>query len=469
MHMAKEREASGGSMQALARWMTSVDVGQLPEQVVRQAKLIVLDTLGCGIAGQHEDVSASIVTLMNDVGGNEQCTVVGQPRKTSVLNAVLANGCFIRVLDLNDYIGGVAGGGPEIGGHPSDNVPVALAMAEAQGRSGADALASIVLGYEVFGRLKGLMDPVGIWDEVTASGLVGAAIAGWLMKLDDNRLAHGLALGAARAATPAIVRGGHISAAKSIANALVAQSGAQGAMLAAHGVTGPLAILEAQRGLRDLFAKGDAAEVLSASLSEEPYILRSHIKMYPCLATGQSAVAAGLKIHAEMHGAVEGLDRIEVIMADYPIVRRQQQDPARIRPQSREAADHSFNFLTAVSLIDGAFGLKQYENERWFDPKVMALMERLVMKTDPEWAVRAPGSYPCAIRAWEKDGREHSADVPFPPGFARGGLSEQAVIEKFHAITADTISRTKRDRILAAVLELDRAASLTELMATLRP
>src|SRR6202000_1697648 len=138
---------------------------------------------------------------------------------------------------------------PESGGHPSDNVPVALAVGEWKKSSGAEILASIVLGYEIFGRLKTLMDPVGTWDEVTISGLVAPAMAARLMRLDETQFAHALALGAARAATPAIVRGGHISAAKSIANALVAQSGVQGVLLAAHGATGPLAVLDAARSL----------------------------------------------------------------------------------------------------------------------------------------------------------------------------------------------------------------------------
>jgi 2-methylcitrate dehydratase len=386
------------------------------------------------------------------------------------LNALLANGCFVRVLDLNDYVGGAADSGPHFGGHPSDNVPVALAVGEVQGSSGIEILQSIVLGYEIFGRLKSLMDPASSWDEVTVSGLVAPAIAGWLMRLDEETIAHGLALGAARAPTPAIVRSGHVSAAKSIANALVAQSGLQGLLLAAKGATGPLAVLDASRGLQALFPHTENVETLSAPLPDGLYIMRAHVKMYPCLATGQSAVAAALKLHESTKGAIDGLERIEIAMADYPIVRRQQQDPGRIRPMSREAADHSFTFLVAAPLLDGVFGMKQYENERWLQPDVTALMEKLVMTTDPGWAERAPGSYPCALRAYFADGRELVSEVPFPPGFSRNGLERRAVIEKFHAVTGDHLSHSRRERVVEAVLALDEGtASSAALMAALRP
>lgn len=467
--MSNQATSGGGSIRALARWIKATKTRALPPQALEQAKLIVLDTLGCGIAGRNEEVSRAVMALLDDLGAKEQCTIIGQARKSSPLHAVLANGCFVRVLDLNDYIGGASGGGPEIGGHPSDNVPVALAMGEAQRRSGADVLASIVLSYEIFRRLKRLMDPVGVWDEVTISGVVAPAIAGRLMNLDEQRLAHALALGAARAATPAIVRGGHISAAKSIANALVAQSGLQGALLAAHGMTGPLAVLDASRGLHSLFARGDATAALAAPMPENPYILRSNVKMYPCLATGQSAVAAALQLHATVGGAIDDLTRIEVVMADYPIVKRQQQDPDRIRPRSREAADHSFNFLVAVTLLDGAFGMQQYENERWLDPQVIALMERLVMTNDAAWSARAPGSYPCALRAWDTDGRDYLSEVPYPPGFAHGGLDAADVVRKFHALTAEFLPAGTRERIVGAALGLDKAATVAELMEAVRP
>ena len=468
MAMKHEKSKQPSSIAALARWINSIDAQSIPPRVLEQAKLIVLDSIGCAILGRGEETSHSLLAMTSGLGGAESCTIVGAARRTSPLNAILANGGLVRVLDLNDYIGGLGDGAPEIGGHPSDNVPVALAFGELCKASGKDVLAAIVIGYEIFGRLKRLMNPLGVWDEVSISGIVAPAIAGRLMKLDDDRLAHAIALGAIRAATPGIVRGGHLSAAKSIANALVAQSGAQAALMAAHGVTGPLAALDSPRGVHELFAQGDVLAALTAPIPDTPYIMRSSVKTYPCLATGQSAVTAGLKMHALIGGNVDRLAKIDVVMADYPMVKRQQADPARIKPQSREAADHSFNFLAAVSMIDGVFGLAQYENERWLDPKVVALMDRLNLTNDPDWGARAPGSYPCAIRAVDRDGREHRVDVPYPPGFAKDGLSQSDVVAKFVELSAASLPTQQRTAIVDASLVLQDAATLDGLMALLR-
>jgi 2-methylcitrate dehydratase len=333
---------------------------------------------------------------------------------------------------------------------------------------GRKILAAVVLGYELYARLQQAMDRAGPWDGVTASGLVAPAIAGWLIGLMEERLAHALALGAARAATPSIVRTGDISAAKSLANALVAQMGVQAALLAEQGVTGPLAILDDTRGLRDLFAGAEPSS-LAASFPPDGAIMRAHVKAYPCINTGQSAVAAALDLHAIMKGNTSSLSRIEVTMADYKVTKRHQEDPERLHPISRESADHSFTFVVAVSLIDGRFGPGQFESERWRDPAVTSLMSKIVLRRDATWNTRAPESYPCSIRAFDAEGHEHHVEVPYPPGFSRGGLDEKIVLDKFRAVTDSILDRADRARIENAVMDFDRhlsAETLNNAIAT---
>lgn len=448
---------------ALARWIAAFDAADLSTRIVDQAKLLLLDSIGCAFAGAGEPVAHGVMALCSELGGSGPCTVIGQRAKTDPAHAALANGVRLRVLDLNDYLIAETKHGPEIGGHPSDNIPVALAMGEARRRSGREILAAIVLAYELYDHFKGRMDRAAPWDGVGVSGFVAPAVAGRLMGLDADRLAHALALGGMRAALPAVVRRGGISAAKSIANALVAQAGVEAALLAEDGVTGPLAILGSEDGLRGVFP---AAAPLSPPPSAGGAIMRANVKAYPCLATGQCVVAAALRLRAQ-RGNADNIERVELIMADYPFIARQQKDPGRARPASREAADHSFPFLVAVALIDGAFGPDQFENERWQDPAVLALMARVTMRTDPSLNERAPRSYPCALRVEAGDGSETRVEVLYPPGTSQGGIAEATVVEKFHSITAATLDRDRRERIVEAVLAFPHAATTDALTATI--
>ncbi len=393
-----------------------------------------------------------------------QCTVIGSATRTSAPNAVLVNGSLIRILDLNDYVNTKSG---QIGGHPSDNIPVALAAAELSGSPGRDVLASVVIGYEIYGRLKELMDRNSDWDGVTVSGFVAPAMAGRLMGLTREQLAQATALSGARAVTPAAVRQGDISAAKSVANALVAQNGMQATILARHGLTGPLDLFENQYGLKTVFPGINWIGPLTAPLTADSYIMSCHVKAYPCLATGQSVVAAGLALHAQVNGQVDRLNRITVAIADTPSLQRQKDDPGRIDPKSREAADHSFNFLAAAALLDGDFGLAQFANERWNDPRVRAVMAKLDILCDASLNPRSPGGFPCAMRATGTDGKSYLAEVLDPPGFSRHGIDTAAVLKKFHSITAPHLDQRARDRIVEAAMGLDKAASCEELTRAL--
>jgi len=141
------------------------------------AQLLLLDTIGCGIAAGNDSVARAVIEIALQDGSHPQCALIGRTQKTSLLNAVLVNCALVRVLDLNDYLIGESNGEPETAGHPSDNIPVALAVGAARGSAGTDVLASIVVGYELYARLQHLTDRDSPWDAVTVSGFVAPAMA----------------------------------------------------------------------------------------------------------------------------------------------------------------------------------------------------------------------------------------------------------------------------------------------------
>src|ERR1700716_302570 len=450
-----------GVVEQLAGWVLAVRTEDLTQAVRDQAKLLLLDTIGCSFAAPDTPPACALLAVVEGSGGAPQCTVIGRAHRTSAANATLANGALVRILDFNDYVNAKAG---DLGGQPSDNVPVALAAGELYRASGGEVIAAIVLGYEIFGRCKELMERDSAWDGVTVSGLVAPAMAGRLMGLDRHRLAHAIALSGARAATSTAVRFGDISPAKSIANALVAQNGVQAALLAERGITGPLDLFENPRGMREVFSKGDAAADVTAPLPAESAIMAANVKAFPCLATGQSVAAAGIEMYQRLRGAVDGLRAFRLVIPDTPGVGRPEDGPGRIKPVSREAADHSFNFLAAVSLIDGEFGLAQFEGERWNDPKVCALMAQLEIVNDSSWNARAPDSYPCSLQVTTQDGRDEMVEVPYPPGFSRGRLDAETVVKKFHGVTGSILAQDARDRIIERVMALEESTSCADLM-----
>src|SRR3982074_3011206 len=144
-----------GVVEQLAAWALSVRAGDIATAAVTQAKLLLLDTIGCGFAALGEESARALLAVVETSGGAPQCTVIGGTQLTCAANSTLANGGLGRLLDFNDYVNAKAG---DLGGHPSDNIPVALAAAELCAATGIEIIAAIVLGYEIFGRAKDLMD-----------------------------------------------------------------------------------------------------------------------------------------------------------------------------------------------------------------------------------------------------------------------------------------------------------------------
>lgn len=462
--MRKEPKAV---LPAIAEWVESVSYDALSDAVVEQTKLLVLDTIGCAIAALDENDPRAVVEAALELGGTPQASIIGSPGKTSVTNAVFANGVLLRFLDLNDFFVVRVGEDTTIGGHPSDNIPVALAVGEWRGCHGRDVIAAIVMGYEIYARMKSLMESSGPWDGTTVSGFVAPAVAGRLIGLDRDRLADAIALGAARSPTPAVMRAGDISAGKNLANALIAQSGTLCAMLAAHGLTGPLAVLEHERGLKQVFPNRDDDGSLTAPLADDCAIMGVKVKAYPCVATSQTLVAAALKVHDELDGGLEGIESITITMADTATVRDHQSDPGRLDPHSRESADHSFSFLAAVALADGALTPSQFENSRWDDPAIRTVMSRTTMTTDAALNQRDPEGYPCLLEVATRTGTVHRVAVDRPPGVSDKGLDAAEVVEKFNAVTQGFVSDDDRNTIRNLVLDLDTAASIAPLMERL--
>src|SRR3954452_6718872 len=104
--MSKVDKVSGdrSSIQALADWSLGDEPAYRSDLVARQSRLVLLDTIGCAIAGTRSDVAAAVLDFVLESGGAPQCTIIGSHLKTSLPNAVLVNGVQVRSFDLNDVI-----------------------------------------------------------------------------------------------------------------------------------------------------------------------------------------------------------------------------------------------------------------------------------------------------------------------------------------------------------------------------
>ncbi|SDK25884.1 2-methylcitrate dehydratase [Aliiruegeria lutimaris] len=453
----------------LARWTLEDQSAWTTPLIVKQTKLLILDSIACAIAALDVQTPSRVATMLDTLGGNPMCSIVGKPEKTSILSAVLMNGALVRSLDFNDVQFFLKEGKLSVAGHCSDNIPAALASAEHLGVSGLKTIEAIAMGYEMFGRLRNLMPFSSAWDGTSVSGMIAAAMYGRLAGFDLERQANALALAAIRCATPSVVRWGKLSGAKNLANAFIAQSGVQAALLAELGITGPQEVLEHRGGMHQVFDPDLGFENLWTPVTDPHFVMTSCIKPYACIGTAQTTIAAALALHPKVKDRVDRIARIQIIMADLPMIRKQQGEIYRQFPKTREAADHSFTFLPAVAMAEGAMTDAQFRDRRWEHADMTRLIDVTELSVDPDLAARAPGSMPSRIVVSFDDGRTVEQECLFHPGhsFPDKGLDEEVVNEKFEEIARFRMDENLILRIQDAVMGFE-ASDANALMHPLR-
>jgi 2-methylcitrate dehydratase len=449
-----------GFAHRLARWCYDFVESPSSGGSDERARAVLLDSLGCGLYASVDEKAQPVLQTLRRLEGNADCTIIGARTRASLPIASFVNGALIRTLDLNDTYTG-----PKQVGHPSDNIGAALAAAEIADRSGRDLMKAIRLGYEVYGRILDLGDPESSWDHVTVSGLVTAAMMGWLLRLPIERLAHALALAATHSATLGEVRVGQVSGAKSIANAVVVQTAALLTLLAADGVTGPERAIEGVRGYAKLILNGvDFSDFFQEAAQDR--LLSVGLKQYPCFALGQGPISAAVELRELLPTPIV-LESLVVSLANTGPARLRLRDDHGKMPASREAADHSIYFLVAVALLDGRFGLDQLTAGRWQDDDVRALISRMEAKIDP--TLTPPTSLPCRLEAVLSGGQRVIVARAITPGNAQAPLTWDEVKTKFHRCADGVLNNAARRHVVDCVESIDKMPSIRPMLEELVP
>ena len=340
-----------------------------------------------------------------------------------------------------------------------------LAVGETAGAGGRDLITAAVLAYEVQCRL---CDAASLrahgWDHVSYGAISSAVAACKLLGLEPARAVH--AIGMAGVANVALrqTRAGELSMWKGCAFANAARNGVFAALLAAEGMTGPAPIFEGELGIMKLLTGPFKLAPLGGD--GRPFMItQTYIKFWPAEYHSQSAIDAALHLRKEIGDpqAIKAVD-IHTFDAAVDIIGK---DPEKWRPRTRETADHSLPYCTAVALVDGAVTLAQFDPQRFSDPALMDLVSRVRVHRDAKLSARYPNSIPNRVAVTLADGRRLSREVEFPRGHAHNPMTDGEVEEKFRSLVEPRYGKERSDRLLKACWALDEIKAAGELMELL--
>jgi 2-methylcitrate dehydratase len=142
-------------------------------------------------------------------------------------------------------------------------------------------------------------------------------------------------------------------------------------------------------------------------------------------------------------------------------------EPEKWKPKTRETADHSLPYITAIALIDGEITDRQFEPERFKDPKVWKFLENVKVERNAELSAMYPEAVGNIVHVDLADGRRLTRRVDYPLGNAKNRLKDSAVEGKFLALIERIIGKSRAKQITELVWKLDEAKNVDALMRAL--
>ncbi len=434
----------------LARYATNLRYEDLPPEVVRTAKRVVLDTLGCAIGGYSAGPSQIAIKLASAVSAKPGATVLCRGIKTSPETRGFCQRVMIRDIDFNDgYIG--------LGnGHPSDTIAALLTPCELGGRGGRDLIAATVLTYEVFCKVLDVLDTdeLGL-DYSTVTGLAAVAGAGRLMsdrhpRGRQHRDKAGPGWNAVELENLRVCR-------------RVPQCDFRGATRAGrHDWTGP-----GVRRPAGFFNVISRKPFILPKLGGdgEPYgIMHSFTKRF---ALGQySQTVAQAAVEARQFSKDPGEIQEVNIRVSHRAIKIMADSPDKWRPQTHETADHSMPYSAGVALMYGIIDDSYYEDPYLHDPRLLDLVSRVKCIPSEEADQHQKEFNLCDLEIVLKSGQRKSVRVEYHRGHWKNTMTDAEMEEKFRLLARRQLPTERVDNLvrqLWALEDMPKAGALVEM------
>ena len=407
---------------SVGRFIADLSPNRIPEAAMQVARLGFIDCIGTMIAGRAEDAVGILRTTLAPASGPS--SLMFSAATAPAPEAAWINGVAAHALDYDDVA---------LREHPSTVlVPAILAEAEALDASGLDMLVAYVAGYEtwaeLFRRDSGLLHKKG-WHPTGLYGAVGAAAAvAKLHRLDANKAAIAVALGASQSAGLMANFG---TMTKPFHAGRAAHAGLMAARLAAAGFTAATDALEHPQGFLHAVSPDGTEDRASAAQLGETWALLTQglgIKKYPTCYCTHRAIDGILDLMAATPVRAGDVQQVTVRISDYfaTVLRNH-------APDTGLAAKFSIEFAMAAGIVARRVGLRELTDDFVRRPEIQALMARVRMITTTEYDPELPGAaFADQVTLETTDGTVlEGAPVARATGHPSRPLAEQQIYDKF--------------------------------------
>ncbi len=356
----------------LARWVVESRADDLPAPVRKEATRTFLNWVGCAVGAAQQETVGIAIAALSPFAGQGQATVLGRKERLDVMNAALMNGIASHVFDYDDtHLRTII--------HPAGPVASALlALSEYHPISGRDFLHALTLGVEVECRIGNAVYPAHYDAGWHITGTVGpfgaAAAAGKIMGLNEQQMTWALGLAAVQ---PVGLKEMFGSMTKSFHPGRAAQNGLVAAFLAAKNFTSSDHGLEAKTGWANVLSTARNWDEITGKLGQSYQISLNTYKPFACGVVIHPAIDGCIQLRNQYHLTADQIEKIELKI--HPLVLDL---TGKKTPQTGLEGKFSVYYASAVALVTGAAGEKQFSDKLVRDPVLTALRDKVTTVVD---------------------------------------------------------------------------------------
>ncbi len=453
---------AGTQSRQLVEHLAHLTLNQLGAKIVRDARIRLLDGLGCGLYGAQMPWGRMIADFAYAEKSQGDGTVFGRRESIAPARAALCNGTAMHGIELDDI---------ETGGqvHPGSVViPAALAAAEHCNASGERLLLGIVAGYEAISRVgKAITEPALSFHMTGVAGPVGAAVAaGVSMNLSSEQILRAIGVACSCAAGIKSFTQGSGGMIKRMHAGRAAESGVMACLLACllaeRGFTAPLAAIDGRFGLLEAFG-GDKANPgrLVENLGQDYIVSHIWTKVYPCCGFIHTAAQALESLREEHRLQPAAIEKIRIGTQRRAFIMN-----SAVSPKETMAAQYSLPFVAAVALAADPKDPRSFEGSALDDPQVCDLARRVELYADLEIEAMLP-HFATKVEVYLKNGGKLEAMLMDARGTPADPCSENQVTEKFRRLVAVSIDGGAIESVLNVVGRIEQLPSIAPLSAAL--
>jgi 2-methylcitrate dehydratase len=449
--------AFDGPTKLLAEFATSTRYEDLSEGEIGAVVRHNLDTVGCGLGALQAKPVRIARQLAKTAVTTPGCSAFGVAETVVPEYAAFANTAAIRNLDFNDSY--TAPGG----GHPSDMLPAIMAAGEYAHAPGRDVIVGMHVGYEVFATLAETYDlrKTG-WDHIFIG--IGAAVgSGVVFGLDAAAMANAISLALTPCMPMRSTRAGELSLWKGCATAHLGLTGLLAARLAQDGMEGPARPFEEINGLNRHIPPMKEL-VVGQPQHGRAIFERSNYKFYPAEYNSKALITAFLGVRDQVKP-----DDIKRITIDTwhrawdEIGGGGGDHEAKWNPGTRETADHSLPYIVALCLVDGGITWDSFEPERFTDPSLRPLMEKISVSAREDLSAMWPYPPRSEVTIETNDGQRIEFAAEYALGHWRNPMTDEQLAEKFQRLGARYLPPQVSAELESALWGLADLATVNEL------